>query len=147
MRALVYCLLGLYISTTQSLAQEKLCRGAQHVTRPCTGTLLAPVEAAKALNCLTTQELIRQGYKNHLALATGEIKSRKAEGRDLHAAFDNALAHNKALFDKSIAAIRDLSKPAPWWKSDAAFFWYGVAGGVAVTTGGAWAVTQVKDAF
>ncbi len=123
------------------------CKVPQETDTPCIGVLLPPSLALTGLNCIETQDKTKERLQLDVEFQKERVDSCEVRSEYTTEAFDNALAHNKTLFDKSFATILALDKPTPWWKSDEAFFWYGFASGVAVTVGGAWAVTQVKDAL
>lgn len=135
----------LLIITQVAYANE--CKTPQVTDKPCTGVLLPKPLALEGLNCVKTQGVSKARLQLDIEYSQEQTEICQVGAEETLAAFERSLQNNKHVFDKAMAVIEAKDKPVPWFATRRAFFWYGFASGIALAVGGAWATTQVKDAF
>ncbi len=132
-------MLRIFFSLTLALGPvyaQNECTQALAVNTPCSGVLLPPAEAAKAAKCLMVRLPQCEANLDRCTRESAARFERCKKQLSAYAEFTRTLGQH---LDKALEI-----PPTNWWESDSFIYGLGVATGVAVVLGGAWALKKVN---
>ena len=129
---------------TGQCAHANECKVPQETDTPCHGLILPQPLAVKGLTCLKTQDKTKERLQLDVDFQKEQVEICQIGAEETLVAFEDTITKNNKNFNRALGIIERLDVKPPWWKSSEAFYWYGVASGVAVTAGGALAIAQVN---